>query len=96
MTHHDDVLLGVHQRPLDGGGHLPAGLAADAHQALAVADDGRAAEAHELPSLDHLGHARQLDDALLPVLLLLAGALLLAEGLVLGGRGARAGAAAGR
>lgn len=56
-THTHDGLLGVHQGALDGGGHLAASLAAHADQTVAVADDGSAAEAHQLATLDDLWHA---------------------------------------
>mmetsp|Transcript_36072 Transcript_36072/g.91148 ORF Transcript_36072/g.91148 Transcript_36072/m.91148 type:complete len:594 (+) Transcript_36072:121-1902(+) len=66
--HADHVLARVHQRALDRHGDLAAGGAAHAHQAVAVADNGDAAEAHDLATLDHLGHARHLNDTLHPLL----------------------------
>mmetsp|Transcript_22518 Transcript_22518/g.49206 ORF Transcript_22518/g.49206 Transcript_22518/m.49206 type:complete len:280 (-) Transcript_22518:1474-2313(-) len=66
--HPDDVLLGVHQGPLDSHGDLTAGLAANTDQAILVADNGHAAEAHDLTTLHNLGDTGELDDALHPLL----------------------------
>ena len=53
-SHLHDVLLGIHQGALHGHGDLTASLAANAHKAVLVSNNGGAAEAHNLATLDDL------------------------------------------
>mmetsp|Transcript_24319 Transcript_24319/g.72175 ORF Transcript_24319/g.72175 Transcript_24319/m.72175 type:complete len:274 (+) Transcript_24319:461-1282(+) len=66
--HAHNVAARVGDRALGSDRDLAASLAANAHQAVPIADNRSAAEAHELATLNNLGHAVELQDALLPVL----------------------------
>ena len=68
----EHVLLGVFDALLDSQGHFGGLAHAEADVALAIADDDEGDEGHARTTLDDLGHAVDVDDALLEVSLLLA------------------------
>jgi hypothetical protein len=50
----NNVLLGIHQRPLRSHCNIAPGHASNADQPILVADNSGATEAHDLSSLDNL------------------------------------------